>query len=65
VIVKARVLLVRPADQPDVDVRVAVELEVEALVWVVADQRPQDVFLASELERELTELVTCERAVRQ
>ena len=36
-VVEAGVLLVRPADQPDVDVRVAVQLKVEPAVSVVAD----------------------------
>ena len=42
-VVVARALAVDPADEPDVEVRVAVELLVEARVGVVADVRPPEV----------------------
>ncbi len=43
VIVVSRVLPVDPADEPDVDVRVAVELLVEARVGIVLDERTPEV----------------------
>ena len=55
VVVEARVLLVVPADEPDVEVHVAVELCVDSLVGIVPDEVPPELRLAAELDRELGE----------
>ena len=54
-VVEARVLLAVPADEPDVEVDVAVELRVDALVGVVLDQLAPEVSLAAELDGQLGE----------
>jgi hypothetical protein len=53
VVVVARVLSVDPADEPHVEVGVAVELLVEARLLVVADERPPEVLGDDELGREI------------
>ena len=55
-VVVARLLVVHPADQPDVDVRVAVELRVVALAGVVGDEVAPDVGRPSDQGREVGEL---------
>ena len=57
VVVVARVLRRRPADQPDVDVRVAVELDVVPVDDVVSDVILPERALGAERDAELEELV--------
>ena len=64
-VVVARALSVDPADEPHVEVRVAVELLVETRVLVVADERPPEVLCGDELARELRHRRPVEVGVRR
>jgi hypothetical protein len=63
VVVVARVLAVDPADEPDVEVRVAVELLVEARLAVVADVGLPEMLRCSELGGQVGHLRTREVGV--
>src|SRR5439155_3499794 len=56
VVVTAGLLVVEPADQPDVDVQVAIELHVDALVPVVAYQGLPELRPVPDRRRQLDEL---------
>ena len=54
-VVVARVLRVEPADQPDVEVRVAIELDEVARARIVADEALPEARLTREVDDQLRE----------
>lgn len=51
-IVQARLLLICPADQPDIDVEIAMKLDEVTLAPVVSHKRPPGRLISSDGERE-------------
>ena len=62
-VVEARVLVLEPGDEPDVEMDVAVELDVHALLGIEADELVPERALLADRHGELDELVRLEVAI--